>query len=247
MNICAGCKCECEFYLRGVAAEPKRLQRRRERELVRPWESRAIIIIHTVWSQNTGVHRGDTRMDENVLQRGTIWRQGEGHRHIWKHTFNFTLMTESNKNKNKENGKANKVIFALYSYFACHSPINIPQVLSAVVAILHGSYRFYQRYIYHSSPTMEARLPGWMFLITENSGRCGRSRWALLWHIERCTEGANLQKHSGQHSQARGDDLTIRLRSRTKKKRLQTCQEGEPLGDRQQTGKRGSWFGRGVH
>lgn len=139
------------------------------------------------------------------------------------------------------------MICALYSYFACHSAINIPQVLSALVAILHGSYGFYQCYIYHSSTTVEPRLPGWMFLITKNSGHCGCSRWAYLWHIEGCTKGANLQKHSGQHCQARGNDFAIRLTSRTKEKRLQACQEREALGDRQQTGKRGPWFSRSVH
>lgn len=64
---CAGCKCGCDSYLRRVAAKSKRLQRRGEREFVRARKSWAIIIVYTVWRQNTGVHRGDAWMDENVL------------------------------------------------------------------------------------------------------------------------------------------------------------------------------------
>jgi len=38
-------------------------------------------------------------MDQDVLERRTIWWQCEGHSHIWEDAFHVTLLTERQKRR----------------------------------------------------------------------------------------------------------------------------------------------------
>lgn len=175
-------------------------------------------------------------MDQDVLKWRTIWWQREGHRHIWEYTFHFTLSLERQKQKKRSSMKEknekckNKrghclLSFPPGSYFACHGAVNIPQVLSAPLTILHGAHRFFERHVHHRPAAVEPRLPERLLLAPSGSGHRGCGRCPRNRHIQRRAKWTNLQEQRWKHGQARGQPLVIRLPPRAKEKSLQTCQE----------------------